>query len=146
MQNVVDANVPELEHVEKNGQQLDLDSLAYQRVEGQLREILSAARKRQQDDFSDQALIIDGKALSFALMKPLQTMLMDVGALCKSVICCRVSPGQKAQVTALVRKKGKVTLAIGDGANDVGMIQEADIGVGISGQEGMQVDTYKYLG
>jgi len=34
---------------------------------------------------------------------------------------------------------GKTTLAIGDGANDVGMLQEADIGVGISGVEGMQV-------
>lgn len=44
------------------------------------------------------------------------------------------------QVTRLVKTgTGKVTLAIGDGANDVGMIQEADIGVGISGAEGMQV-------
>ena len=43
------------------------------------------------------------------------------------------------QVTRLVKTgTGKVTLAIGDGANDVGMIQEADIGVGISGAEGMQ--------
>ena len=44
------------------------------------------------------------------------------------------------QVTRLVKEgTGKTTLAIGDGANDVGMIQEADIGVGISGVEGMQV-------
>jgi hypothetical protein len=50
-----------------------------------------------------------------------------------------VSPLQKAQVTALVKSRGDVTLAIGDGANDVGMIQKAHIGVGISGQEGMQV-------
>jgi len=42
---------------------------------------------------------------------------------CAAVVCCRVSPLQKAQVTGLVRKKGEVTLAIGDGANDVGMIQ-----------------------
>jgi len=43
-------------------------------------------------------------------------------------------------VTRLVKEgTGKTTLAIGDGANDVGMIQEADIGVGISGAEGMQV-------
>ena len=54
-------------------------------------------------------------------------------------MCCRVSPLQKAQVTALVKGHGDVTLAIGDGANDVGMIQKAHIGVGISGQEGMQV-------
>lgn len=44
------------------------------------------------------------------------------------------------QVTRLVKlRTGKTTLAIGDGANDVGMLQEADIGVGISGSEGMQV-------
>ena len=45
------------------------------------------------------------------------------------------------QVTRLVKTKtGSTTLAIGDGANDVGMLQEADIGVGISGVEGMQVN------
>ena len=44
------------------------------------------------------------------------------------------------QITRLAKEgTGKTTLAIGDGANDVGMIQEADIGVGISGVEGMQV-------
>lgn len=45
------------------------------------------------------------------------------------------------QVARLVRlKTGNTTLAIGDGANDVGMLQEADIGIGISGFEGMQVN------
>lgn len=61
-----------------------------------------------------------------------------MGLRCKAVLCCRVSPLQKAQVTGLVRDHGDVTLAIGDGANDVGMIQRAHIGVGISGQEGRQ--------
>ena len=57
-----------------------------------------------------------------------------------SVVCCRCAPSQKAQVCSLVRYsvKGATTLAIGDGANDVAMIQAAHIGVGISGQEGMQ--------
>jgi phospholipid-transporting ATPase len=63
----------------------------------------------------------------------------QVSTKCAAVVCCRVSPLQKAQVTALVKSWGDVTLAIGDGANDVGMIQKAHIGVGISGQEGMQV-------
>uniref|UniRef100_A0A8C5HB18 Phospholipid-transporting ATPase n=1 Tax=Gouania willdenowi TaxID=441366 RepID=A0A8C5HB18_GOUWI len=55
------------------------------------------------------------------------------------VICCRVTPKQKANVVSLVKKyKKAVTLSIGDGANDVNMIKTADIGVGISGQEGMQ--------
>lgn len=47
----------------------------------------------------------------------------QVGLQCAAVVCCRVSPLQKAQVTGLVRQKGLVTLGIGDGANDVGMIQ-----------------------
>jgi hypothetical protein len=64
---------------------------------------------------------------------------LQVSLKCAAVVCCRVSPLQKAQVTALVKSWGDVTLAIGDGANDVGMIQKAHIGVGISGQEGMQV-------
>jgi phospholipid-transporting ATPase len=47
---------------------------------------------------------------------------------CAAVVCCRVSPLQKAQVTSLVKSWGYTTLAIGDGANDVGMIQKAHIG------------------
>lgn len=53
---------------------------------------------------------------------------MQVGQKCAAVICCRVSPKQKALVTALVKTTGDTTLGIGDGANDVGMIQEAHIG------------------
>lgn len=50
------------------------------------------------------------------------------------------------QITKLVKEgTGKTTLGIGDGANDVGMIQEADIGVGISGVEGMQVSVLTML-
>lgn len=53
------------------------------------------------------------------------------------MICCRVSPKQKADVVALAKKSGPwVTLSIGDGANDVPMIMEAHIGVGIRGKEG----------
>lgn len=55
------------------------------------------------------------------------------------VICCRVSPIQKAEVVDLVTSNtDAVTLAIGDGANDVAMIQKAHVGVGISGVEGLQ--------
>lgn len=61
---------------------------------------------------------------------------------CASVICCRASPSQKRLVVAMVRRGCEpepVTLSIGDGANDVPMILEAHVGVGISGNEGMQV-------
>ncbi len=55
-------------------------------------------------------------------------MTLQVGQACSAVVCCRVSPKQKALVTALVKSTGDVTVGIGDGANDVGMIQEAHIG------------------
>ncbi|XP_024543143.1 probable phospholipid-transporting ATPase 4 [Selaginella moellendorffii] len=85
------------------------------------------------------ALIIDGKSLTYALSEDLKLSLLKLAIKCASVICCRVSPLQKALVARLVKQgTGKITLAIGDGANDVGMIQEAHIGVGISGVEGMQ--------
>ena len=74
------------------------------------------------------AIVIDGKALTFALAKQLAPAFLRVGLRCKAVVCCRVSPLQKAQVTTLVRSTGFITLAIGDGANDVGMIQRAHIG------------------
>ncbi|XP_040053662.1 putative phospholipid-transporting ATPase IM [Gasterosteus aculeatus] len=87
----------------------------------------------------DYGLIINGHSLAFGLEKDLQLELLRTACMCQTVICCRVTPLQKAQVVQLVKKyKQAVTLAIGDGANDVSMIKAAHIGVGISGQEGMQ--------
>ncbi|XP_018419228.1 PREDICTED: phospholipid-transporting ATPase IK [Nanorana parkeri] len=64
---------------------------------------------------------------------------IDLASQCQAVICCRVTPKQKAMIVQLVKKHKKViTLAIGDGANDVNMIKSAHIGVGISGLEGTQ--------
>uniref|UniRef100_A0A672U9I2 Phospholipid-transporting ATPase n=1 Tax=Strigops habroptila TaxID=2489341 RepID=A0A672U9I2_STRHB len=64
---------------------------------------------------------------------------VDLATSCQAVICCRVTPKQKALMVQLVKKHKKaITLAIGDGANDVNMIKTADIGVGISGLEGAQ--------
>lgn len=58
-----------------------------------------------------------------ALEADLELILVDVACLCKTVICCRVTPLQKAQVVELIKRhKQAVTLAIGDGANDVSMI------------------------
>jgi phospholipid-transporting ATPase len=85
------------------------------------------------------ALVIDGKSLTYALEKDLEKNFLDLAIMCKAVICCRVSPLQKALVVKLVKRHLKaILLAIGDGANDVSMIQAAHIGVGISGMEGLQ--------
>ncbi|KAI9487101.1 MAG: hypothetical protein EXX96DRAFT_593412 [Benjaminiella poitrasii] len=85
------------------------------------------------------ALVIDGTTLKYALEPKTKDLLLELGIRCASVICCRVSPKQKAEVVRLVKKGLRVmTLAIGDGANDVSMIQEANVGIGISGVEGRQ--------
>ncbi|KAJ3043255.1 hypothetical protein HDV00_005575 [Rhizophlyctis rosea] len=85
------------------------------------------------------ALIIDGSALRHALRSPNDKTLLALATRCTTVICCRVSPLQKANVVTLVKHNLKaMCLAIGDGANDVSMIQAADVGVGIAGEEGVQ--------
>uniref|UniRef100_A0A9J7ZLH2 Phospholipid-transporting ATPase n=1 Tax=Cyprinus carpio carpio TaxID=630221 RepID=A0A9J7ZLH2_CYPCA len=103
---------------------------------------------------NDFALIIDGKTLKYALTYGARQYFLDLALSCKAVICCRVSPLQKSEVVEMVKKQVKViTLAIGDGANDVGMIQTAHVGVGISGNEGLQaanssdysIAQFKYL-
>ncbi|KAM8848580.1 phospholipid-transporting ATPase IA isoform 3-T4 [Synchiropus picturatus] len=103
---------------------------------------------------NDFALIIDGKTLKYALTFGVRQYFLDLALSCKAVICCRVSPLQKSDVVEMVKKQVKViTLAIGDGANDVGMIQTAHVGVGISGNEGLQaanssdysIAQFKYL-
>ncbi|KAI9295827.1 phospholipid-translocating P-type ATPase [Neoconidiobolus thromboides FSU 785] len=87
----------------------------------------------------DLALIIDGTSLKFGLSNEVKGLLLTFAKQCKVVICCRVSPLQKAQVVTLVKEGlNAMCLAIGDGANDVSMIQAAHIGVGISGLEGCQ--------
>ncbi|XP_026364620.2 phospholipid-transporting ATPase VD isoform X1 [Ursus arctos] len=92
-----------------------------------------------QDSGPRAGLIITGKALEFALQESLQKQFLELTACCQAVVCCRATPLQKSEVVKLVRNHLRVmTLAIGDGANDVSMIQVADIGIGISGQEGMQ--------
>jgi len=96
-------------------------------------------QKDQSPEMDILALVIDGKSLTFALEKDLEKLFLDLAVMCKAVICCRVSPLQKALVVKLVKKHLKaLLLAIGDGANDVGMIQAAHVGVGISGVEGLQ--------
>uniref|UniRef100_A0A8C4NQR4 Phospholipid-transporting ATPase n=1 Tax=Dicentrarchus labrax TaxID=13489 RepID=A0A8C4NQR4_DICLA len=94
---------------------------------------------RNVDTTQDISLVIDGRTLTMALSSDLQDRFVDLAKRCRSVLCCRVTPLQKSRVVKVVREKLKVmTLAVGDGANDVNMIQAADIGIGISGQEGMQ--------
>uniref|UniRef100_A0A8C3PIS8 Phospholipid-transporting ATPase n=1 Tax=Calidris pygmaea TaxID=425635 RepID=A0A8C3PIS8_9CHAR len=84
-------------------------------------------------------LVIDGQTLDIIFQGGLEEKFLALTKHCCSVLCCRSTPLQKSMVVKLVRRQLKVmTLSIGDGANDVSMIQAADVGIGISGQEGMQ--------
>jgi phospholipid-transporting ATPase len=85
------------------------------------------------------ALVVPGDVLATVFSGPQQHKFLQIGTKCHSVICARVSPLQKALVVKLVRdNENAITLAIGDGANDVSMIQAAHVGVGIMGREGTQ--------
>lgn len=102
-------------------------------------EELKAAKHDHNPPPPTHALIIDGDALKLVLEEPLKSKFLLLCKQCKSVICCRVSPSQKALVVRMVKLGLDVmTLSIGDGANDVAMIQEAHVGVGIAGEEGRQ--------
>ncbi|KAJ7357638.1 Phospholipid-transporting ATPase IA [Desmophyllum pertusum] len=100
----------------------------------------NSSKKKPPAIRDDLGLILTGKTLLHGLSDELKLSFLDLALSCKAVICCRVSPLQKAQVVRLVKQhvKDAITLAIGDGANDVGMIQAAHVGVGISGVEGLQ--------
>jgi phospholipid-translocating ATPase len=86
-------------------------------------------------------IVVDGQTLArINEVGPLQQLFFDLAILADSVICCRASPSQKASLVKSIRKRVKksITLAIGDGANDIAMIQEAHVGIGITGKEGLQ--------
>jgi phospholipid-translocating ATPase len=100
-------------------------------------EELAAAQDDHEPPPPTHALIIDGDTLKLALDESVKRKFLLLCRKCRSVLCCRVSPSQKAAVVNMV-KTGLdcLTLSIGDGANDVAMIQEAHVGVGIAGVEG----------
>ena len=83
-------------------------------------------------------LIITGTALHYALQEENIEKLELLCLVARAVVCCRVTPKQKRLLVELVKRAGFLALAIGDGGNDVGMIQEAQVGVGIRGKEGLQ--------
>ncbi|XP_048834604.1 phospholipid-transporting ATPase IH-like isoform X5 [Brienomyrus brachyistius] len=111
----------------------------------QRRSMLRESLSGLSNDFQDYGLIIDGATLS-AVLKPSEDgssgsykeIFLDICRNCSAVLCCRMAPLQKAQIVKLIKasKERPITLAIGDGANDVSMILEAHVGIGIMGKEG----------
>lgn len=76
------------------------------------------------DEGSGVALVINGHSLVHCLQPDMESKFLEIASQCRAVICCRVTPLQKAMVVELIKRaKNAVTLAIGDGANDVSMIK-----------------------
>ncbi|KAF2398847.1 phospholipid-translocating P-type ATPase [Trichodelitschia bisporula] len=114
---------------------LDSSAGAVERMMG------AAVVRLRAGEAAHSVVVVDGGTLGYVTSKPAATALFfDLAMLADSVVCCRASPAQKAALVRGVRKrvKGAVTLAVGDGANDIAMIQEAHVGIGISGREGLQ--------
>ncbi|GBG85508.1 hypothetical protein CBR_g40147 [Chara braunii] len=137
---VISSETPAIRQAEDKGDPIEVAKV----IEETVREALTSAMAEAQSiesshDGRDLALVIDGKCLSYAFDPQLRHTLLQLSMRCKAVVCCRVSPLEKAKVTKLIKDgANKITLSIGDGANDVSMIQAAHVGVGISGKEGMQ--------
>ena len=121
------------------------DSVNEMNITQTLQNFARDAQSVRSDYGQELGMVVQGQTLKLILgdtMTLVQTEnpehFLRIAEHCGVVICCRVTPGQKAQVVKLVKDTGEVTLAIGDGANDVSMIKEAHVGVGISGLEGLQ--------
>jgi phospholipid-translocating ATPase len=94
-----------------------------------------------QGTVAHSVVVVDGQTLAMIETdETLRGRFFKLAILVDSVICCRASPKQKAFLVNSIRKqvKNSITLAIGDGANDIAMIQEAHVGIGITGKEGLQ--------
>ena len=92
----------------------------------------------KQDPREQYAMVIEGNFLERCVESNADAFL-ELFGMCKTVVCSRSAPSQKALIVDLVKSRwGKVCLAIGDGANDVSMIQQAHVGIGIRGVEGTQ--------
>jgi phospholipid-translocating ATPase len=103
--------------------------------------IVSTVRDIQRGSVAHSVIVVDGHTLSMIEADgSLMERFFDLAILADSVICCRASPKQKAFLVRAIRKRvnKSITLAIGDGANDIAMIQEAHVGIGIAGKEGLQ--------
>ncbi|KAF1986865.1 phospholipid-translocating P-type ATPase [Aulographum hederae CBS 113979] len=109
-------------------------------VKGPLEEQLLAALESLNTGYHS-VIVVDGHTLSTIESDPaLKTEFYSLVSSTDSVICCRASPAQKASIVKNMRARASIglTLAIGDGANDIAMIQAAHVGIGISGKEGLQ--------
>ncbi|VTJ78726.1 Hypothetical predicted protein [Marmota monax] len=107
----------------------------------------TAVEDKAWTEHQEYGLIIDGSTLSLILNSSqdsssnnYKSIFLQICMKCTAVLCCRMAPLQKAQIVRMVKnlKGSPITLSIGDGANDVSMILESHVGIGIKGKEGRQ--------
>ena len=113
----------------------------FHKFKGEMNSMEYNSRNRNLPHSNKFGILIDEKALrTLNDSTEVQSIFLDIAKEASSVICCRVSPIQKSQVVKMMKNYDKegITLAIGDGGNDVSMIMEAHIGIGIYGEEGMR--------
>ena len=120
-----------------------LKEVHYELIGGYNKEGGGWAAKGSGDERVEVALVLDGPSFKFYNEndEEQRMRLLKIGQCCRSVIACRLTPSMKQALVTLVKNDTvprAVCLAIGDGANDVSMIMEADVGVGIIGKEGRQ--------
>ncbi|XP_053972565.1 phospholipid-transporting ATPase IF [Hylaeus volcanicus] len=104
-----------------------------------LQRLTEYERRIRLEPYKHYGLLIDGSSISVA-MKTCPEDFGTVALACEAVVCCRLTPLQKSEIVNLVKRASTrpLTAAIGDGGNDVAMIQEAHVGIGIMGKEGRQ--------
>ncbi|KAF0989176.1 hypothetical protein HZS_1877, partial [Henneguya salminicola] len=111
-----------------------------QRVDDLKTQVYEYIETLSQSSKQEYSLVLDGNTLKI-LLRDFKYQTVKMFILCSTVLCCRMSPLQKSKIVNFVRKNlpnRPITLAIGDGANDCSMIQEAHVGIGVMGQEGRQ--------
>ncbi|XP_053612418.1 phospholipid-transporting ATPase IF-like isoform X2 [Plodia interpunctella] len=124
-------------HISENDRRLFMIGVGPDAVQEQLDE---CQRIVHEQTYSDLALVVDGATMGSILDTTWAAQFADVSMKCNAVLCCRLSPIQKAKIVKLIKNTPErpITAAIGDGANDISMIQEAHVGFGIFGKEGYQ--------
>ncbi|KAK7072411.1 putative phospholipid-transporting ATPase VB [Halocaridina rubra] len=124
------------EHQETVQQQAQVGSVSNGRAHVEF-----SSRQENSSSPKERGLVVDGRTLVFILDRraDLKKSFLTLAGKCSAVLCCRATPLQKSLIVRSAKDSLKVlTLAVGDGANDVSMIQTADVGIGISGLEGRQ--------
>lgn len=118
---------------------MNILELTNQKSDSECAEQLRQLARITEDHVIQHGLVVDGTSLSLAHREH-EKPFMEVCRNCSAVLCCRMAPLQKANVIRLIKisPEKPITLAVGDGANDVSMIQEANVGIGIMDKEGRQ--------